>query len=145
MRKRSHFNEIAYRECLDIGKPMDQFDYSINLSTAYAFNKEYDKALKVLFKGLEINKTKVRSSINTANALSSIAWVYALKGDVNEALNFAEEALVLAKQAKNEHMLKLVYRTLARIYYRNGNYKEGYESYAEFVKLLESNFQEATG
>lgn len=139
--KAIHYNEIAYRECLDIGKPMDQFDYSINLSTAYAYNKEYDKALKVLFKGLDINKTKVRSSINSANALAAIAWVYALKDDADKALTYAEEALLLAKEAKNEHMLKLVYRTIARIYYRNGNYKKGYESYAEFVKLLESNFK----
>lgn len=139
--KAVHFNEIAYQQCLEIGKPIDQFDYSINLSTAYAFNKEYDKSLKILFKGLEINENKVRSSMNSANALSAIAWVYALKGEEVIAVSYAERAISIAEKVKNEHLMKLVYRTLARIYYRSGNYKKGYESYAAFVKLLESNFE----
>ena len=141
LEKAIEYNEQAYDLCMKEGSPNEKFDYSINLSTAYVYTKQYEKALKVLTKGLEINQNEIKSKVNQANVLGALSFVNCLMKNEKLSVEHGKLSVKIAYDSGNDHMIKISSRGLARVYKKFGRYEEALKTYTDFVKYFEEQYK----
>ncbi len=122
-----------------IGDIAGQAESLNNLSTAYASIEDWNKAITNYEEALRlriISKEVRYIAAITAN----IGLVKYKLGEYNEAIEYINKGIELAKESgENDALLKL-YKSLYEINAKEGNYKDAYNGISEFVVLNDSIF-----
>ena len=111
-----------------------------HLAEAYRFIADYDKAMSLYLKVLEINeKVFGKDHPATAASYNNIATVYFDQGDYAEALEWHEKALsIFEKILGEEHPATASsYNNIAMIYHSQGDYPKAFEWFEKVLALRE--------
>jgi tetratricopeptide (TPR) repeat protein len=99
--------------------------------------QDYDGAIKLLHKAIAIYK-RTGNYFSMEHANRNLAENYRLKGNFPVALDYANKAVALAEELKDDHYKANSYDILFRIQTDMGDYKEALNSFRE-VKMAEES------
>ena len=163
LRVNKHQQALGYFKealALDERKPDPEMQNVLlnNIGMGYNFLKEYDQALKYLFRSVEkaemgrdiyLKKAKkakkdemhVRDKANfsIANTYINIGTVYKNKKDYNKAIEYSEKGIQLIAHNKRAfYQYRKVYHTLSQVYEAQNNAEKAYEYYKLFIASRDS-------
>lgn len=112
--------------------------YSLcNIGGIYSMQKEYDKALEVLNKSLEM-RIKLDDKFTICQSYTSLGECYSLKGDYSKAITSFKQSIDIARQIHFQDILQYNYEQVANIYQQTGNYKDALEYYTFYQEIKDS-------
>ncbi|NEN23842.1 tetratricopeptide repeat protein [Cryomorpha ignava] len=148
-RKENYEPSIAYyKKAIELIQATDSvrlIETYVNLSTAYGYNEQYEEAIAILEQAQILN-SGLKNDYFKILLLAQIARNEFLRGNSEIAAKYYLEGLEFAELNEDHDLIKRFNRALARLYSKEGDYKEAYKYYAQFVIELESsiNNQNAT-
>jgi signal transduction histidine kinase len=98
----------------------------------------YDKALWFGNEALALAQ-KQNDPIGSGEALEKIGWVYMKKGKLYNALDFAQQALIIYETAGEITLLPMVLNLTASIYWKLGNFSQALEYGLKSCDMLEAD------
>lgn len=135
--------EQSYLEGIQLSKKMKYQGYSLgilkaNLSQIYLDHyKEHDKAISLLNEAIAIyQKNGIRTSME--HAYRNISYNLTAKGEYEKAIEYANMAIVIAKEVKDPHRQIMAYSSLYHAQKKAGKYEESLLNF-EIAKNLEDS------
>lgn len=114
------------------GYPLLQNYPIINLCTAYNENGEYNKALQLAAKGLEINK-KNPNTVKEALLYHAMGISYFYRQEPQTAVTYFIKGIDILKEEHNTQYLPLLNLSLANTYIQANNYEFACELYEDYL------------
>ncbi len=99
------------------------------------YEKKYSSALRNFNIALNLAK---EIGISIANTKNYIAKVHCARGDTDQALKWAEEALIESKKQESITIQKDIYETMVAIYEKMGDHQLALDNYKNFFTLYDS-------
>ncbi|MFT5858072.1 MAG: two-component system NarL family sensor kinase [Flavobacteriaceae bacterium] len=112
----------------------------INLSTAYAYNKQYAEGILVLKEAEEIN-INFNSVRHEMLILGQLGKMEDFLGHKETAVDYYLRGLKLGEENENDEMIRRFSRQLSTSYYEANNYRKAYDYYVVFVAKLEESLK----
>lgn len=137
--------QLFYQKALDLAKAMNSkyelsFVYSI-IAKGYENCKKYDKAEEYYVKSLGI-VNEIGDSTGIAWGKAGLAKIHFIKNNYALALEFAEDALKIAQKVREKSLLKRIYAILYKIYARNAQYKDAFDTHIKYKNISDSLLNE---
>ena len=125
-------------ECAEKGNNFELiFDIRNNQGIEYHLRGEYDTALEVHLENLALANSNAPTKIPSAN--TNIAYLFDIQGEHLVALPYYEQALISAKQSKNNYRIGLAMSNLSHEYTQCKMYDKAREQIAKTKLFLEQH------
>ncbi len=108
-----------------------------NMGGVYSLQKEYEKALEVLNKSLEL-RLQLDDKFAVCQSYTSLGECYAAKGDYTKAILNFKLSIDIAKEIHFRDILQYNFEQVANLYQQTGNYKDALEYYSLFQSMKDS-------
>ena len=110
-----------------------------NIGILYQNQKNYKQSLRYLFDAQKtIKSIKPLNIRNLAGIENLISIVYLSMNDLNNAYNFNEQALVLAKSVQDKNLEQIAYKTRADIYEQFNDYEQALSFFQKYTGIKDS-------
>ncbi|MES2516108.1 MAG: tetratricopeptide repeat protein [Bacteroidota bacterium] len=105
-----------------------------DIGKLYKKKKNYGQALAYFLEGLEIRR-KYKANHFVISSLTEIATLYIESGEDVKALDILTEAEAVAIEVNSHPKFSIIYKDLAGIYQRQGNYKQAFLYQGKLLQL----------
>ena len=126
-----------YYSCIDTSKQRALRFYLVSLGEYYFLQKEYTKALANLIRGLNYHK-RLNDRNQVMITLVDLAKTHRALQNNTEALAYAREALIMAKQSGSKRVIRDACQILYSIYDKLKKTDSAYFYYSRFVTMNDS-------
>lgn len=134
--KALYYYEMARKLAEKNMDPRGVFVSINNMCEIYMILKLPDKVKELTFEQFSLAQ-KTGSKYTMANAYRAMSELSESKGELNQAIAHLNMGIAIAREININHFIRESLVTLCKLYYRNGEFKKGCESYEELIKFYQ--------